>query len=65
MTVIVNGSPREVAEGSTVAGLLEGLGISEPVAVEQNGKIVDRGDFPQLILHGGDVIEIVRFVGGG
>lgn len=65
MTVTVNGRPREVAEGGTVAGLLEALDISEPVAVEQNGQIVDRKDFAHVILREGDVVEIVRFVGGG
>ena len=35
------------------------------VAVEQNGRVVRRGDRPQTFLAEGDVVEVVTLVGGG
>ncbi len=66
MTLTVNGKPQEVADGSTVADLLRGLGLPpERVAVERNREIVPRATFGQAQLAAGDRLEIVTFVGGG
>ena len=66
MEVTVNGTPRDVPEGLTVRGLVEHLGLTEgPVAVEVNRAIVPRARHAEHRVEGGDVIEIVHFVGGG
>lgn len=66
MTVVVNGEPRDVAEGATLATLLVTFGLSpESVVVERNGEIVRRDEFERVRLKEGDRLEIVRFVGGG
>ena len=66
MRVTVNGEEHEVPEGVTVRGLLEHLDLAGgPVAVEVNTQIVPRADHPGHIVHPGDAIEIVHFVGGG
>ena len=66
MEVTVNGAKREVPEGLTVRGLVEHLGLTEgPVAVEVNRAIVPRAHHADHRVEGGDVIEIVHFVGGG
>ena len=66
MEVTVNGTPRDVPEGLTVRGLVEHLGLTEgPVAVEVNRTIVPRVRHAEHRVEGGDVIEIVHFVGGG
>lgn len=64
--IIVNGEEFEIASGWSVAKLVEerGLGRSR-VAVELNGEIVPRGTFDDTLLHDGDKVEIVHFVGGG
>src|SRR5262245_51529410 len=63
---MVNGDPREVAEGSTVTTLLEELGLHpRGVAVEYNGEILNRARYPDTRLAHGDRLEIVRFVQGG
>ena len=64
--IIVNGEEFEIDSGSSVAKLVEerGLGRSR-VAVELNGEIVPRGTFDDTLLHDGDKVEIVHFVGGG
>ncbi|WP_029423063.1 sulfur carrier protein ThiS [Alicyclobacillus macrosporangiidus] len=66
MNVIVNGKPRDLPGEVTVKGLLEHFDLAgERVAVEVNGRIVDREAFEDHVLREGDVVEVVRFVGGG
>ncbi len=46
--------------------LLEALDLAPgQVAIEINGRIVPRAEFPSLALKADDRVEIVRFVGGG
>ena len=66
MQVTINGSPREVPDGLTIAALVEHLGLSDgPVAVEINREIVPRKEHTQRLVAARDAIEIVHFVGGG
>lgn len=64
--IIVNGEEFEIDSGSSVANLVEERGLDRSrVAVELNGEIVPRGTFDDTLLHDGDKVEIVHFVGGG
>jgi thiamine biosynthesis protein ThiS len=64
--IVVNGTPRAAAPGSTVASLLKELAIPpERVAVERNLDIIARERFGETTLAEGDRIEIIQFVGGG
>ena len=66
MRVQVNGEPRELPAGSTIASLLSALGLADrPVAVERNMEIVPRGRHAETALAEGDALEVVQFVGGG
>lgn len=66
MRIAVNGEPREVPSGTTVAGLLVLLGVrDERVAVEVNVDVVRREARADRALAEGDQVEIVSFVGGG
>lgn len=66
MQIRVNGEDRAVQEGTTVAALLESLGIPvNGVAVERNKALVRKADFAATALQPGDAVEIVSFVGGG
>jgi len=65
-TIVLNGEPRAVADGTTVAALVAELGLSpRQVAVEHNREIVPRSAHAQTLLRDGDRLEIVTFVGGG
>ena len=65
MKLTINGEEREVA-ATTVWGLLEELGLHpQGTVVEHNRKIVDREAFRETPLSEGDVLELVRLVGGG
>jgi len=63
----VNGAPREIPRDSTLGELLDSLRIDPRlVVVEHNRTILrNRDSFDSHPLHGGDVVEIVHFVGGG
>lgn len=66
MYIVVNGEQQEVEELLTVAHLLQKLDLrAEQVAVEINLKILDRNDFSTWMLHNGDKVEILSFIGGG
>ena len=66
LTITLNGDPRRVAAGSSVADLLASLDLPvEKVAVERNLAIVPRSTFAEVVLAEGDALEIVHFVGGG
>ena len=66
VNVIVNGQPRQVADGTTVADLLAALQLpKQGVAVEVNHTIVPRIRHLEQPLHDGDRLEVVSLVGGG
>ena len=62
----INGRRVELEGPTTVLAYLEKLGVSpRAVAVERNGTIVERTSYADAKLEEGDVVEIVRMVGGG
>lgn len=66
MNLSINGEPREVPTGTTVAGLLTLLEIHVPhVAVERNLEVVPRALHGETELADGDQLEVVTLVGGG
>jgi thiamine biosynthesis protein ThiS len=65
LKLTINGEPRKVAAG-TVLSLLEELGLHpQGTIVERNREIVDREAYRDTPLAEGDVLELVRLVGGG
>ena len=65
MNLTINGEPRQVA-ARTVLALLEELGLQPArTVVEQNAVIVQRDLYGDTPLGEGDVLELVRIVGGG
>ncbi len=66
MRIRLNGEPNEAPDGVTISNLLAGLGISEDrVAVEVNMDIIKKKFYKTHVLHEGDEVEVVNFVGGG
>ncbi len=66
LQVRVNGEILSVPAGTSVADLLERLGVATPrVAVERNKDIVPKADYRATALAEGDVFEVVELVGGG
>jgi sulfur carrier protein len=66
MRIYLNGEPRDIDEGLSVAGLLAATGhAGRRVAVEVNREIVPRGQQDARVLSGEDRVEIVHAIGGG
>jgi sulfur carrier protein len=62
----INGEEREMPDGTTVAELLEALGvIRNGVAVAKNDRVVRRAEYESSTIADGDAIEIIKAVAGG
>jgi len=65
MNLTVNGEKRETG-AETLQGLIEELELKpQGVAAEVNLSVISKRDYATCRLKDGDVVEIVRFVGGG
>ena len=66
MEVTINGEPRQIPNGLTVAALLEHLEMNvERVAIERNLEILPRARWKETSVQPNDRYEIVHLVGGG
>ena len=66
IAVRVNGRSVELGEPTPLLDYVRGLGVDpRAIAVEVNGEILERERYADCTLGDGDVIEIVRMVGGG
>ena len=66
VTVSVNGKPRTVADGASLLDLLKELDVSPSrVVIEHKREIRRKDDFAKTVVHAGDELELVYFVGGG
>lgn len=64
--VQINGAEKSGYENISVEDMVMKEGFDKSrIAVEINGEIVSKSDYKQELLHDGDVIEVVSFVGGG
>jgi thiamine biosynthesis protein ThiS len=66
LSVRVNGEHRRVPGGTTVAEMVNLLGLDPlRVAVERNLEVIPRSRLRKVGVEDGDDYEIVHFVGGG
>ena len=66
VNLTVNGKSRELEDSQKLLAFLDGLGVNlNFIAVAYNGEVLDKDDFSNVTLNEGDVLEIVRPVGGG
>jgi sulfur carrier protein len=66
LTVSINGAPRLIQDSTSVAALIEEMGLTgKRIAFERNGEIVPRSSFSAQQLANGDKLEVVVAVGGG
>ena len=63
---MVNGEPRALDDGATVADLVAALDLGpRRIAIEVNRAVVPRAEYPATALREGDAVEVIHFVGGG
>jgi len=66
IALTVNGERRELDGPTRLTAFLESLGVDPHyVAVAHNGDVLPREKWPETTLQDGDVLEVVRMVGGG
>ena len=66
ISVTINGGVRELEEAVALVDFLVERGLDRQfVAVAYNGDVLEKEDYPRITLHDGDVLEVVRPVGGG
>ena len=62
----INGKEVELENPTGLLDYLSSLGVDQRVvAVELNERILERSELAAVVLDAGDVLEIVRMVGGG
>ena len=67
MFLTIAGEKKEVADGITVAALIEQEKVETPeyVTVSVNEEFVERASFDTYALKDGDEVEFLYFMGGG
>ena len=66
MEIRLNGENREVADGITVGQLLVELNApNRAMAIAVNRRVVTKTKWAEHVLQAGDVVELVRAIGGG
>ena len=67
MKIIVAGEKKEVADNLTVAALIEQEQVETPqyLTVSVNEEFIEPGTFGTHVLHQGDEVEFLYFMGGG
>jgi thiamine biosynthesis protein ThiS len=66
LKVWINGESKDLSEGTSLADLIQSLGIRpETVVSELNLKIIPAAERSQVRLLEGDRVELIQFVGGG
>ena len=63
--VTVNGEKVEAVNKNLAEYLEERSFDIKKIAVEINGEIVPKAKYSETVLHDGDSVEVVSFVGGG
>jgi sulfur carrier protein len=66
--IVVNGEPRDLVAGTTVAEVLEALGVApgrRGVAIAVDGEVVPRGAWGATALPDGSRVEVVHAIQGG
>jgi sulfur carrier protein len=62
----INGEVRELPDGTTVAALLDELGVPRiGIAIAMNERVVRRAEYDTSTIAEGDSLEIIKAVAGG
>ncbi len=65
MKIRLNGQPREVDAGTTLADVLRSLSLSAGVAIVVDRQVIPRSAHASTPVWEGAEIEVIRAVGGG
>ncbi len=63
---ILNGAPHQLAPGATLADLIDALALSnQALALAVNRNVVPRQQWRERGVQPGDLVDLVRAIGGG
>ena len=66
MSITVNGQNETFVNPCSLLDFLKTKGLEpQTVVIERNGDIPDRAEWGGITISDGDIIEILKFMGGG
>ena len=66
MKITCNGETKEVSPNTTLIYFIKKMELNpDTVVAECDGRIISRDEYDTLVLQEGNVLELIRFVGGG
>jgi sulfur carrier protein len=66
MKITCNGETKEIPSNTTLVSFITDMNLNpDTVVAECDGRIIKRDEYDTLILSDGNVLELIRFVGGG
>lgn len=66
MNITCNGETKEITPNTTLKHFIEAMKLNpDSVVAECDSRIIKRDEYDTLVLQEGNVLELIRFVGGG
>jgi sulfur carrier protein len=66
MKITCNGETKEITSNTTLVNFIKEMELNpDTVVAECDGRIINRDEYDSLVLQDGNVLELIRFVGGG
>ena len=66
MKITCNGETKAITSNTTLVSFIREMDLNpDTVVAECDGRIIKRDEYDTLILSDGNVLELIRFVGGG
>ncbi len=66
MKITCNGETKAITSNTTLVSFIREMDLNpDTVVAECDGRIIKRDEYDTLILTDGNVLELIRFVGGG
>lgn len=66
MKITCNGETKEITPNTTLVNFIKEMELKpDTVVAECDGRIINRDEYDSLVLQDGNVLELIRFVGGG
>ena len=66
MKITCNGETKEITDGITLISFIRDMDLNpDTVVAECDGRIIKRDEYDTMVLSEGNILELIRFVGGG
>jgi thiamine biosynthesis protein ThiS len=66
MKITCNGEIQEISPNTTLVSFIKEMDLNpDTVVAECDGRIIKREEYDSLVFSEGNVLELIRFVGGG